>query len=82
MPGTQAVARSNTVWQGLFTSLEDIETLPLALNVRLDNQQQQVLLDMSQEHRRVVCWQAFAGTRKTPMAVCLLYQMLRTQEHV
>ena len=79
VPGTQAVARSNTVWQGLFTSLEDIKTLPSALNDRLDNQQQQVLLDMSQEHRRVVCQQVFAGTGKTHMAMCLLYQMLRSK---
>ena len=59
--------------------MEDIQTLPSALNDSLDNQQQQVLLDMSQEHWRVVRWQAFAGTRKTHMAMCLLYHMLRSK---
>ena len=34
---------------------------------------------MSQAHRRVVCWQVIAGTGKTHMAMCLLYQMLRSK---
>ena len=68
------------MWEGLFASEVDFTNLLSELRSRLDKQQRDVLLSMSQEHRRVVCWQASAGTGKTHMGTCLLHQMLRSNK--